>query len=263
MSDSTVYRTTKTKRGFTYRYIYVAPSGDKPYLIFLHGFPSTSNDWRYQTKYFTARGYGLIVPDMLGYAGTDKPDDPVYYTSIGLAGDIIDIVDAEQAQPAIAIGHDWHIDAFLTVLYPADPTLWLTALCPVGGFDAYMESGQVQPRPEWLSQEDYDHIKKELLEGGLRGPTNYYRSLTRSIERQELEKSPIDLNVKVNKPMFFAGALQDYICLPQLCRSAFQGVTDDLTSQDFDTSHWVMLEKPDELNEALEKWFGHVLDVSK
>ncbi|KAF9069430.1 hypothetical protein BDP27DRAFT_1222502, partial [Rhodocollybia butyracea] len=67
-------------------------------LVLLHGFPSSSKDWRKEEK-----GFGLIVPDMLAYGGTSKPlDSP----SI-VARDIIDILDHEKVQKAIFIGHDW------------------------------------------------------------------------------------------------------------------------------------------------------------
>ncbi|KAF4604589.1 hypothetical protein EYR40_003363 [Pleurotus pulmonarius] len=84
-----------------------APQADKPYLLFIHGFPSTSYDWRYQVTYFSGLGYGLIVPDMLGYGGTSKPTEVEAYTNSRSSKDLIDILDAEGVTKCIAIGHDW------------------------------------------------------------------------------------------------------------------------------------------------------------
>lgn len=53
-------------------------------------------DWRHQISFFKARGYGLIVPDMLGYGGTDKPTDPTFYTLSLVFKDLIDVLDAEK-----------------------------------------------------------------------------------------------------------------------------------------------------------------------
>ncbi|KAJ7026783.1 Alpha/Beta hydrolase protein [Mycena alexandri] len=49
----------------------------------------------------------LLVPDLLGYGGTDKPTDPKLYFGSGHAQDIVDILDAEGLDQVIAIGHNW------------------------------------------------------------------------------------------------------------------------------------------------------------
>jgi pimeloyl-ACP methyl ester carboxylesterase len=49
----------------------------------------------------------MIMPDMLGYDGTDKPTDPAAYTWPAMTKDILEIVDTEQADKVISIGHDW------------------------------------------------------------------------------------------------------------------------------------------------------------
>ena len=105
--DAASYKKHITTRGFTYSYYFSAAQPEKPTLVFLHGFPSSSWDWTSQATFFKARGYGLIIPDMLGYAGTDKPTDPKAYVGSGVAKDIVDIMDNESVQKAIAVGHDW------------------------------------------------------------------------------------------------------------------------------------------------------------
>ncbi|KAI0060508.1 alpha/beta-hydrolase [Artomyces pyxidatus] len=104
--DPSAYKKLTTSRGFTYNYYNKAAEGSKPTLIFLHGFPSSSYDWRHQVAFFQPLGYGLIVPDMLGYAGTDKPTDPHAYIGSGLSADLVDILDAEHVNKVIVVGHD-------------------------------------------------------------------------------------------------------------------------------------------------------------
>lgn len=65
--------------GTKYGFVHVKPSGNKPYLLLYHGFPSSSYDWRHQIKHFAELGYGLLAPDLLGYGDTDKPSDPSAY----------------------------------------------------------------------------------------------------------------------------------------------------------------------------------------
>ncbi|KAJ6562286.1 alpha/beta-hydrolase [Mycena capillaripes] len=105
--DPSNYKQTKTQRGFNYSYYFSPPAAGKPVLLFSHGFPSASFLWRKQVAFFQPLGYGLVVPDNLGYGGTDKPTDPKLYIGSGLAQDVADILDAEKIAKVIAIGHDW------------------------------------------------------------------------------------------------------------------------------------------------------------
>ena len=102
-----LYKITTTTRGFTYNYLCVKPRHDKPTLLFMHGFPDTSHGWYHQIDHFRSKGYGLIVPDMLGYGGTEKPADPAAFLHTAIAQDIIDILDEEGVSKAYAIAHDW------------------------------------------------------------------------------------------------------------------------------------------------------------
>ncbi|KAK7051628.1 hypothetical protein VNI00_004607 [Paramarasmius palmivorus] len=106
--DPSAYKDIKTTRGHNYHY-YLSPAtvAGKATLVLIHGFPSTSYDWRHQVAFFKAKGFGLIVPDMLGYGGTSKPTDPVAYKPSLIVRDLIDILDAEKVDKAGFIGHDW------------------------------------------------------------------------------------------------------------------------------------------------------------
>ncbi|KAJ7021645.1 alpha/beta-hydrolase [Mycena alexandri] len=101
------YKQVKTKRGFNYSYYFSPPATSKPVLFFAHGFPGGSSFWRRQVAFFEPLGYGLLVPDLLGYGGTDKPTDPKLYVGSGHANDFLDIFEAEGLEQVIAIGHDW------------------------------------------------------------------------------------------------------------------------------------------------------------
>ena len=107
--DRSLYKDVTTLRGLKYHYYYSPAQDGKHTLLFCHGFPSTSNDWRGIVPYFQKEGYGLIVPDMLGYGGTDKPADPALYVQSAMSQDLICILDAEKVAKVIAIGHDWYV----------------------------------------------------------------------------------------------------------------------------------------------------------
>jgi soluble epoxide hydrolase/lipid-phosphate phosphatase len=105
--EPSLYKDARTKRGFTYHYLCVYAQQSKPTLLFLHGFPSTSYDWRHQIEYFKPKGYGLIVPDLLGYGGTDKPLEIKEFRMTAMAEDINDLLDKEGLGCVIGVGHDW------------------------------------------------------------------------------------------------------------------------------------------------------------
>lgn len=106
--DPQLYKNFRTSRGFNYNYYHAASTdGSKPTLLFLHGFPSSSRDWKPLIDFFQPQGYRIIAPDLLGYGGTDKPIDTDAFRMKFMTADIIEVLDAEKAENVVAIGHDW------------------------------------------------------------------------------------------------------------------------------------------------------------
>ena len=100
-------RSVKLPSGTTYRYVFSAPfDSDKPYLLFLHGFPETSYGWHHQITYFTEQGYGVIVPDLLGYGGTDNPSGLHAFSFKRMAADLGELLDCEGVDTVVGIGRD-------------------------------------------------------------------------------------------------------------------------------------------------------------
>ncbi|OAG21851.1 alpha/beta-hydrolase [Alternaria alternata] len=92
----------------TYRYVFSQPlKSEKPYLLFLHGFPESSYGWINQIEYFKRHGYGIIAPDMLGYGGTDNPTDLEAFKLKTISSELVDLLDCEGIGQVVAIGHDF------------------------------------------------------------------------------------------------------------------------------------------------------------
>ncbi|KAJ8111650.1 hypothetical protein OPT61_g5809 [Boeremia exigua] len=132
-------RSVKIPSGRTYRYVFSPPfESDKPYLLFLHGFPDSSYGWINQIEYFKRHGYGVIAPDMLGYGGTDKPVALEDYRLKTVGSELMDLLDCEGLSQVVAIGHDFG-SAALSILqsYYPDRLLGLSFLTlgytPPGG----------------------------------------------------------------------------------------------------------------------------------
>lgn len=101
-------KTVQTSRGFFYTYYTSISSGGKPTILLLHGWPDHAALWEdLATSYLIPKGYGVIIPDCLGYGDSSKPTDPEVFNSTGLTGDFIDILDAEHVDKVICSGHDW------------------------------------------------------------------------------------------------------------------------------------------------------------
>lgn len=108
MSFPTTNKSLTLPSGTTYAYIFHPPPPSKPTLLFLHGFPCTSYEWRHQISYFTALGYGVLVPDLLWYGNSSSPISPSAYLGATMASDIVSILDHDNViSPLIGIAHDW------------------------------------------------------------------------------------------------------------------------------------------------------------
>jgi pimeloyl-ACP methyl ester carboxylesterase len=80
-----------------------AGTEDRPPLLFLHGYPSSSYDWRH--AFDKLDGHRVVVFDFLGYGLSDKPRDQVY--SIETQADIAEALAARFGnEPVIMVSHD-------------------------------------------------------------------------------------------------------------------------------------------------------------
>jgi soluble epoxide hydrolase / lipid-phosphate phosphatase len=103
-------KTLVTRRSLRYTY-FVSESGsstkEHPALFFLHGFPDSAHLWAGVIAALGDLPNRIIVPDCLGYAGTDKPTDTNLYAYRHQAEDLADILSNENAEFTIIVGHDW------------------------------------------------------------------------------------------------------------------------------------------------------------
>ena len=96
--------------------IRAATMGSGPLVIFVHGWPELWYSWRHQIEPIANAGYRVVVPDVRGYGGSDKPNPVQAYSMQSNMNDIIGIIDACGEEKAILIGHDW-----------GAPIVWSTA----------------------------------------------------------------------------------------------------------------------------------------
>src|ERR1044072_6248091 len=78
--------------------------GDEPLLLFLHGFPSSSYDWR---PLFDLRGAGeaTLTFDFLGFGLSEKPRDHTY--TLAWQADAVEELGRRAGSPPVfVVGHD-------------------------------------------------------------------------------------------------------------------------------------------------------------
>ncbi|MEC3957372.1 alpha/beta hydrolase [Nocardia sp. CDC153] len=76
---------------------------DLPPLLFLHGYPSSSYDWR--EAFERIEGHRLVVFDFLGFGLSDKPRDELY--SLRIQADIAEEVARRfDGAPVVLVSHD-------------------------------------------------------------------------------------------------------------------------------------------------------------
>lgn len=105
--DSFEKKTLKTSRGYTYTYYTSEGDRSHPALLFQHGWPDHAKMWKGIAERLVETKFPIIIPDLLGYDGTDKPTDPAEYKWDAMTKDLIDIIDTEKVDKVISIGHDW------------------------------------------------------------------------------------------------------------------------------------------------------------
>ncbi len=141
-------------------------------LIFIHGFPETSYEWRHQLAFFGER-YACFAPDTRGYGQTDKPG--IRCTRQLLGQDIVNFMDALGIEKAAVVGHDWGgIIAFkLAIDWPERVTrlALLDTLCtvwiPMGVHGYWFKAA---PYAEELFAEHHQGFIETLFAGGAQSP---------------------------------------------------------------------------------------------
>jgi soluble epoxide hydrolase/lipid-phosphate phosphatase len=105
--SKTCLKTATVALGLQYSYVFQPAQGNNATFLLLHGFPSSAYDWRHQFDHLTNAGYGVLIPDLLGYGGTDKPLSVEPYAYANQSEHLVDILKKEGLDTVIGVGHDW------------------------------------------------------------------------------------------------------------------------------------------------------------
>jgi pimeloyl-ACP methyl ester carboxylesterase len=88
------------------RYFSALAMGSGPVVLLLHGFPDCLRSFDAQLPAFAAAGYRAVAVAMPGYEpGSQRLDGT--YDQATLAGEVVALIDALQAERVHLVGHDW------------------------------------------------------------------------------------------------------------------------------------------------------------
>jgi soluble epoxide hydrolase / lipid-phosphate phosphatase len=141
-----------------------------------------------------------------------------------------------------------NIESFIDLGYPSRPDLWATDFAPLGKIRDWLTANKRCERAAHLTDDDCAVLRRVAAEG-IQTKLNWYKSAIDNVDwPDEQELDPV-----LRRPVLFIGGSKDYICLPSLF--AEQGtVIPDLTSVELDATHWIMEEKPDDVNRVIAEW---------
>ncbi|KAF9459269.1 Alpha/Beta hydrolase protein [Collybia nuda] len=167
--------------------------------------------------------------------------------------DVFGYWDFFAAEDAVSLTEK-NIDSFYSLLFPDDPLIWRTDLAPLGKAREWIEQNTQRPRAAFWTAEDQEAHQAALMQKGLRGGLNWYKARHGALNNAD-EKSIPQEAVTISIPTFFGGATKDYICAIDIGRTVMPRFCSNMMVKEFNTSHWIMKEAPDELNRALEDFF--------
>lgn len=252
--------------------------GAGPPVMLLHGFPDSLKEWRYVIPALLNAGYKVIAYDQRGFGDSEAPANVAAYQIERIAGDAVSVLQHLGVTEKVRlVGHDWgaFIGWYLCLEYPS--LFESYAAISVGHPLAYRHAGWEQKKKGWY-----------VLAWQLRGVAEYliaandWASLRRVAgNRPEIENWIADLS----RPGRLTAGLNWYranffrllttkfgICTVPTCGIYSTGdvaltAKQMVDSQKYvsgnwkyiqieDSSHWIPLDKPEELAKHLCYWFS-------
>lgn len=91
--------------------------GEGPALLLVHGIPGSAEVWDHVRAELVAGGFRVLIPDLLGFGASDRPArlDELWVDAQATA--LSELLAASDAEPAIAVGHDYGTPISVTLAH--------------------------------------------------------------------------------------------------------------------------------------------------
>jgi len=311
-----------------YEFIYEKAADNRPTILFLHGFPSSMHIWRHQLHYFYRRGYGYLVPNLMGYGThTYSPLNETEYSSKTITDHLIALLNhvGLNKTKVYVVGHDWgsriasrfvlyhpertigavlisipytppvqfdldlvlnrsleklgyesigywkffrandaasliekNLDSFIDLVYANDISLVKIHAAPGDKIRAWVTNGNRTTRATYLTSTDYS-IAHSYLSTKMQQKLNWFKAVLADVD-WNYEK---DLDKKIKRPVLFIEGQNETIGIVVGAAEGQKQLIANLTTvQLSNTGHWVMEQRPDQVNEEIDKWIKTITPIN-
>jgi len=259
--------------------------GTGPAVLLLHGFPDSKDVWKHQIPALTEAGFRVIAPDLRGYGDAPSPMAKEAYAIPVLMSDVIGMLDALGLDKVYLVGHDWGAGLSWQLASFFQHRFNSMIVLSVGPPDVPAWSSIEQRRMSWyfylflqegLAEKtlaDYDwRLMRQFLESHpeaeqvierlkqgnqMTTALNWYRGNLQDRLAQPGadyvvdEGEPPVPEVRIHIPVLGVWSdLDIYLSEAQVKQSSM--VAADFTFRKIEgAGHWMMLDKPDEVNALL------------
>ena len=138
--------------------------------------------------------------------------------------------------------------------WTSDPMFMKDNMCPIGACRTYFTTGKTGPLADWISPEEMDMTEKILAVGGYTPTLMWYKQQIANLNVPD-EESITEEQKHIQQPTLLVTCSKDAIAVPKMQEDGTRPFAKDLTVKEIDSGHFVMWEKSDELNKALEEFF--------
>ncbi|KAF8234313.1 alpha/beta-hydrolase [Tricholoma matsutake] len=153
-----------------------------------------------------------------------------------------------------------NIDSFIQLLYPRNTDDWYTYMATPGKTAEWLENNMKPGFAEYLTKNDIDIIRQEILDGGISSALNYYKAIIQNIGFED--SLNFNRSWVIEQPCFFAAAHNDPICSPVRLQPMMERHAKDLKIIDCYTGHWLHFEASHQLNDEFEAWLRNKVITS-
>ena len=244
-------------------------------MILLHGFPDSGRLWRHQVPTLSDAGFKVIVPDLRGYGGSDKPADVEAYRMHHLVADVLAVLDEAGESRAHVVGHDWgaaaawalavgapdrvdhlvalsvgHPAAFRSAGFEQYARSWYMLLFQFRGVaEQFLSANDWAGFRRWAGHPDADGVIADLKEDGSLTPgLNYYRA---NVPPESFLGGPTNLP-PVQAPTMGVWSANDFALTETQMVGSESHVSGPWRYERVEgVGHWMQLEAPDEVNRLL------------
>ena len=212
-----------------------------------------STMWYYHPELFTslaflATPYSPVGPSPINLAAINNKTEATFGYPIYGYWTLFNEIDAASL---IETRHE----SFTSLLYPANPAIWKTDVCPIGKLKAWLNADKKTDKPNYISQKEWDTHNKIMLDGGYTGPLNWYKAAMSGLNRSPTLDTA---RQTINKRVIFISGSKDAVGRPEVAQqTADQGHEAGLlpnveTYVVPDAGHWIQAEKNKEVAAVLK-----------